>query len=61
MSTSDRVRNLVARAQEDWFIAVEDGLARNRSTLAVQSMDRLLGDNGTLATLRKKGYTVEGP
>jgi uncharacterized protein YbaP (TraB family) len=61
VSTSERVRNLVVRAQEDWFIAVEDGLARNHSTLAVQSMDRLLGDNGTLATLRKKGYVVEGP
>jgi hypothetical protein len=61
VSTSERVRALVARAQDDWMIAVEDGLARNRSTLAVQSMDRLLGDNGTLAVLRKKGYVVEGP
>jgi uncharacterized protein YbaP (TraB family) len=61
VSTSERVRALIARAQDDWMIAVEDGLARNRSTLAVQSMDRLLGDNGTLAVLRKKGYVVEGP
>jgi uncharacterized protein YbaP (TraB family) len=61
VSTSARVRALIARAQDDWMIAVEDGLARNNSTLAVQSMDRLLGDNGTLATLRKKGYVVEGP
>jgi hypothetical protein len=43
------------------MIAVEDGLTRNHSTLAVQSMYRLLGDNGTLAALRKKGYVVEGP
>ena len=61
VSTSERVRALVKRAQDNWMIAVEDGLARNQSTLAVQSMDRLLGDNGTLATLRKKGYVVEGP
>jgi uncharacterized protein YbaP (TraB family) len=61
VSTSDRVRDLIARAQEDWFLAVEDALARNRSTLAVQSMDRLLGDKGTLAVLRKEGYEVEGP
>jgi uncharacterized protein YbaP (TraB family) len=61
VSTSDRVRDLIARAQEDWFLAVEDALARNRSTLAVQSMDRLLGANGTLAILRKEGYQVEGP
>jgi uncharacterized protein YbaP (TraB family) len=61
VSTSERVRDLVTRAQEDWFIAVESALTNNRSTLAVQSMDRLLGDNGTLATLRKKGYQIEGP
>ncbi len=61
VSSSDRIRNLVIRAQDDWLIEAEDALARNKSTLAVQSMDRLLGDEGTLATLRKKGYTVEGP
>ena len=61
VSTSDRVRELIARAQEDWFVAVEDALTRNRSTLAVQSMDRLLGEQGTLAVLRKQGYQIEGP
>ena len=61
VSTSDRVRTLIARAQDDWFVSVEDALQHNRSTLAVQSMDRLLGDNGTLAILRKQGYQVEGP
>jgi len=61
VSTSERVRELIARAQQDWFDAVEDALNRNRSTLAVQSMDRLLGDNGTLAILRKQGYQIEGP
>ena len=61
VSTSERVRDIITKAQEDWFLAVEDALARNRSTLAVQSMDRLLGDNGTLAVLRKQGYQIEGP
>jgi uncharacterized protein YbaP (TraB family) len=61
VSTSERVRSLIARAQDDWLIAVEDSLARNPGTLAVQSMDRLLGDNGELAALRAKGYSVEGP
>jgi len=61
VSTSDRVRSLVVRAQEDWLIEAEDSIARNRATLAVQSMDRLLGDDGILATLRAKGYEVEGP
>src|SRR2546430_170585 len=61
VSTSERVRNLITRAQDDWLIAVQDSLVRNRGTLAVQSMDRLLGENGALAALRAKGYLVEGP
>jgi uncharacterized protein YbaP (TraB family) len=61
VSASERVRKLIARALDDWLIAVEDSLARNPGTLAVQSMDRLLGDNGGLAALRAKGYLVEGP
>lgn len=61
VSTSERVRALIARAQDNWMIAAEDSLARNRGTLAVQSMDRLLGEHGVLAALRAKGYTVEGP
>jgi uncharacterized protein YbaP (TraB family) len=61
VSTSDRVRNLISRASDDWMLAVEDSLTRNRATLAVQSMDRLLGDNGTLAVFKSKGYVVEGP
>ena len=61
VSTSERVRSLIARAQDDWLIAVTDSLARNRGTLAVQSMDRLLGEHGALAALRGRGYSVEGP
>jgi uncharacterized protein YbaP (TraB family) len=61
VSSSERVRNLIARAQDDWLIVVEDSLAHNRGTLAVQSMDRLLGEHGALATLRRRGYEVEGP
>jgi hypothetical protein len=61
VSTSERIRELVVRAQDDWMIEVEDVIAHNRATLAVQSMDRLLGDKGILAALRAKGYQVEGP
>jgi len=61
VSTSERVRTLIARAQDDWLVAVTDSMARNRGTLAVQSMERLLGEHGTLATLRARGYAVEGP
>jgi uncharacterized protein YbaP (TraB family) len=61
VSASQRIRDLVVRAQEDWLIEAQDSIARNRSTLAIQSMDRLLGEQGILAALRAKGYTVEGP
>ncbi len=61
VSNSERVRALIARAQDNWMIAAEDSLNRNRGTLGVQSMDRLLGEHGVLAALRAKGYTVEGP
>jgi uncharacterized protein YbaP (TraB family) len=61
VSTSERVRKLITRALDAWLIAIEDSLTRNPGTLAVQSMDRLLGDDGGLAALRAKGYLVEGP
>jgi uncharacterized protein YbaP (TraB family) len=61
VSGSARVRALLAQAQQNWMTAVGQALARNGTTLALQSMDLLLGPNGTLATLRRMGYTVEGP
>ena len=61
VSTSERVRTLIERAEDDWLLAVQDSLSRNRGTLAVQSMDRLLGEHGALAALRQRGYEVEGP
>ena len=61
VSTSERVRTLIARAEDDWLVVVQDSLARNRGTLAVQSMDRLLGEHGALEALKQRGYQVEGP
>jgi len=61
VSTSERVRTLIARAEDDWLVVVQDSLSRNRGTLAVQSMDRLLGEHGALEALRQRGYRVEGP
>lgn len=61
LSTSDRVKNLIERTYDDWIVSVQDSLSRNRSTLAVQTMDRLLGSHGALAELRSRGYKVEGP
>ena len=61
VSTSERVRTIIERAEEDWLVSVQEALHRNRGTLAVQSMDRLLGEHGALAQLRARGYEVEGP
>jgi uncharacterized protein YbaP (TraB family) len=61
VSGSQRVRTLVASAEQDWMSAAAQALAQNRSTLALQSMDLLLGPGGTLATFRRMGYRVEGP
>jgi uncharacterized protein YbaP (TraB family) len=61
MSGSQRVRALVAQAQQDWMTAAVQALAQNDTTLALQSMDLLLGPDGTLAAFRRMGYRVEGP
>jgi uncharacterized protein YbaP (TraB family) len=61
VSGSERVRALVAQAQQDWMTAAVQALEQNRTTLALQSMDLLLGPDGTLAAFRRMGYQVEGP
>ncbi len=61
VSGSARVRALVSQAQEDWMAAAVQALGHNRTTLALESMDRLLGPQGTLETLQRMGYRVEGP
>lgn len=61
VSGSARVRSLVAEAQQDWMSAAVQALERNHTTLAMQSMDRLLGPDGTLEELRRMGYQLEGP
>ncbi|HVS76587.1 MAG TPA: TraB/GumN family protein [Steroidobacteraceae bacterium] len=61
VSGSERVRALLAQAQQDWMTAAVQALERNRTTLALQSMELLLGPDGTLERFRRMGYRVEGP
>ena len=61
VSGSARVRALFAQAQQDWMAAAVQALGQNHTTLALQSMDLLLGPDGTLATFERMGYRVEGP
>lgn len=48
-------------AHDGWTHAVEDALAHDASSLAIQEIDSLLGPDGWLEELRTAGYTVEGP
>lgn len=50
-----------ARVAAEWVKAAEGALVRNTSTFAVLSMDELTKNDGWLASLRAKGYTVEAP
>jgi uncharacterized protein YbaP (TraB family) len=61
LSSGPRLNELGVRVKSSWIEAAEDALAKNRVTLALQSMDRLLGPDGILAALQSKGYDVEGP
>jgi uncharacterized protein YbaP (TraB family) len=61
VSGSARVRALFNEAQQDWMAAAQQALAQNRTTLAMQPMDLLLGPDGTLAAFKRMGYLVEGP
>lgn len=59
--SAPQIKALLDRAGEDWQAALESALARNRTTLAMKPIYDLMGPQGTLAMLRAKGYTVEGP
>ncbi|MGA9336025.1 MAG: TraB/GumN family protein [Rudaea sp.] len=49
------------RAQKVWLDAAQDALKRNTSTVAVESMRRLLAKDGFLARLKALGYTIDAP
>ena len=44
-----------------WLDAVETALDKNRSTFAMLPLRHLLSDDGQLARLRARGYSVEAP
>jgi uncharacterized protein YbaP (TraB family) len=61
VSSSPRIKEIGDRARTMWLAAAEAALEKNRTTLALQAMHRLLGPNGVLEIFRAKGYEVEGP
>lgn len=50
-----------ARLTDAWFETIDGALAEHRQTVAVLPMDRLLGDDGIIAALRRRGYEVIDP
>ncbi len=61
VANSPQIRMLIARAASDWETALEASIAEHSTTFAMKPIYELIGPGGTLATLRAKGYTVEGP
>jgi len=53
--------DLPERTEAAWLAAAEAALARNASTVAVLSIDRLLRPEGYLDRLRSRGYVIEDP
>jgi uncharacterized protein YbaP (TraB family) len=61
VSSAPQIKEIGERARSAWIAAVEEALDKNRSTLAMQGIERLLGNDGLLAMFAAKGYVVEGP
>jgi len=55
------LRDVPTRLADAWVAAAEAGLAKNKSTFAVLSIDEILKPDGYVAKLQAKGYTVEEP
>lgn len=60
-ASAPQIKALLERLNAEWEVDLEAAIARNRTTLAMRPIYDLMGPNGTLALLRTKGYTVEGP
>lgn len=50
-----------SRAKKAWLDAAQGALKRNKSTVAMVSMGRLLAKDGFLVQLKALGYSVEAP
>lgn len=61
IGSSPELAPLVAQARAEWLGFVEAALATSRVALAMDSIDRVLAEDGTLAWLRAEGYAVRGP
>jgi hypothetical protein len=60
-SETGTIADVLAQRQQTWLDAAESALANNASTFAVLRINELIDDNGLLAQLKAKGYTVREP
>ena len=61
LASSPRVKAVIAQAQDTWMAAAEAALATNRTTLAMRSINDILGRDSLLMKFLAKGYAVEAP
>ena len=61
VASSRGITNLPARFKDNWLKAVDAAVANNDSSLAVVSLDRLIGKEGWLDALRARGYEITEP
>jgi len=61
VSETPRIKEIGERVRHAWIAAAEAGLDKNKSTLALISIERLLGADGLLARFQAKGYRIDGP
>jgi uncharacterized protein YbaP (TraB family) len=55
------LHDLPQHVEDMWMSAAQDALAHNAQTFAVLPMDEVLSQDGYLAKLKAKGYTVQSP
>lgn len=55
------IKDLPGKMRQSWIAAAVQALAKNRSTFALMPIGDLAGEDGYLALLKSKGYTVQSP
>jgi len=60
-SEGEALEQLSRESQEKWLAGAEEGLTHHRTSFAVLDINDLLNDDGLLAKLAAKGYSVRAP
>ena len=61
VASSRGITHLPARFKDNWLQAVDAAVAANDSSLAVVSLERLVGKEAWLEALRARGYEITEP